>query len=89
VGDLQARDFSEAKRIHSRLERLRPAVVPEERLQKQDLFFSPAPTPLQGTKLLDRALPVGGNIMKFLDLRLLRKLEDYPWTERKNPLSGN
>jgi pimeloyl-ACP methyl ester carboxylesterase len=88
VGDQQARDFSEAKRIHSRLERLRPAVEPEERLQKQDLFMIPAPTPLQGTKLLDRALPVGGTIMKFLDLRLLRKTEDYPWTERKNPL-GN
>lgn len=89
VGDQQARDFSEAKRIHSRLERLRPPVAAEERLQKQDLFLIPAPTPLQGTKLLDRALPVGGNIMKFLDLRLLRKLEDYPWTERKNPLGGN
>jgi pimeloyl-ACP methyl ester carboxylesterase len=89
VGDQQARDFSEAKRIHSRLERLRPPVEPEERLQKQDLFMIPAPTPLQGTKLLDRALPVGGAVMKFLDLRLLRKLEDYPWTERKNPLGGN
>ncbi len=89
VGDQQARDLSEAKRIHSRLERTRPAVEAEERLQKQDLFMIPAPTPLQGTKLLDRALPVGGAIMKFLDLRLLRKLEDYPWTERKNPLGGN
>ncbi len=89
VGDQQPRDFSEAKRIHSRLEKLRPPVSAEERLQKQDLFLIPAPTPLQGTKLLDRALPVGGTVMKFLDLRLLRKLEDFPWTERKNPLGGN
>jgi pimeloyl-ACP methyl ester carboxylesterase len=88
VGDQQSRDLSEAKQIHKRLERIRPPVEPEERLRKQDLFLILAPTPLQGTKLLDRALPVGGNIMKFLDLRLLRKLEDYPWTERKNPLGG-
>jgi pimeloyl-ACP methyl ester carboxylesterase len=89
VGDQQTRDFSEAKRIHSRLERLRPPVAAEERLQKQDLFLIPAPTPMQGVKLLDRALPVVGSIMKFLELRLLRKLEDFPWTERRNPLGGN
>ncbi len=86
VGDQQQRDLSEAKRIHSRLERLRPAVAPEERATKQDLFFLPAPTPLQGVKLLDRALPVGGGIMRFLDLRLLRKQEEFPWAEVKNPL---
>jgi len=89
VGDQQTRDFSEAKRIHSRLERLRPPVAAEERLQKQDLFLIPAPTPMQGVKLLDRALPVVGSVMKFLELRLLRKLEDFPWTERRNPLGGN
>ena len=89
VGEQQPRDFSEAKRIHSRLERIRPPVAAEERMQKQDLFLIPAPTPLQGTKLLDRALPVAGAVMRFLDLRLLRKIEDYPWTERKNPLGGN
>lgn len=88
VGDQQPRDLSEAKRIHSRLERIRPPVAAEDRLQKQDLFLIPAPTPLQSTKLLDRALPVGGSIMRFLELRLLRKLEDFPWTERKNPLGG-
>jgi hypothetical protein len=89
VGDQQSRDLSEAKRIHSRLERIRPPVVAEDRLQKQDLFLIPAPTPLQGTKLLDRALPVGGSIMKFLELRLLRKQEDFPWTERRDPLGRN
>jgi pimeloyl-ACP methyl ester carboxylesterase len=86
VGEQQNRDYSEAKRIHSRLERLRPPVAEEDRMQKQDLFLIPAPTPLQGTKLLDRALPVGGAIMKFLDLRLLRKVETFPWTDRKPPL---
>jgi len=88
VGDQQPRDLSEAKKIHTRLERGRDPIEPEDRLRKQDLFLIQAPTPLQGTKLLDRALPVGGNIMKFLELRLLNKREDYPWAERKNPLGG-
>lgn len=89
VGEQQARDFSEAKRIHSRLERLRPPVAKEEVMRKQDLFLIVAPTPLQGTKLLDRALKVNSYIMTFLNWRLLQKLEDFPWTERKNPLGGN
>ena len=89
AGDQQAREFSEAKRIHTRLERGRPAVAPEERMQKQDLFLIQAPTPLQGTKLLDRALPVAGSIMRFIELRLLRRMEDFPWAERRSPLGGS
>jgi hypothetical protein len=89
VGEEQAGDYKEATRIHSRLERLRPAVEKDDIMRKQDLFLIVAPTPLQGTKLLDRALKVNGAIMTFLDWRLLRKSEDFPWSERKNPLGGN
>ncbi len=89
VGDQKASDLSEAKRIQSRLERVRPPVPKEEIEQKQDLFLIIAPTPMQGTKLLDRALIVNRSIMAFLNLRLLRKTEDFLWTERKNPLAGN
>jgi hypothetical protein len=64
--------------------------VPKDQVvQKKDLFLIEAETPLQGTKLLDRALKVNGTILTFLDWRLLKKLEDFPWTERKNPLGGN
>lgn len=89
VGDQQASEFGEAKRIHSRLERTRPPVEREDIMRKQDLFLIVAPTPLQGTKLLDRALKVNAAIMTFFNWRLLMKLEDFPWTERKNPLGGN
>jgi pimeloyl-ACP methyl ester carboxylesterase len=89
VGNQGTREYSEAKRIHSRLERPRPAVPEDEIMQKKDLFLIEAATPLQGTKLLDRALKVNGAVMTFLDWRLLKKLEDFPWMERKNPLGGN
>ncbi len=89
VGAEQATEYKETSRIHSRLERVRPPVEKDQIAQKQDLFLIVAPTPLQGTKLLDRALKVNGAIMTFLDWRLLRKMEDFPWTERKNPLGGS
>jgi len=88
VGAEQANEYKEADRIHSRLERVRPPVEKDEIAQKQDLFLIVAPTPLQGTKLLDRALKVNGAIMTFLNWRLLQKVEDFPWTERKSPLGG-
>lgn len=81
-------DYKEAARIHSRLERVRPPVEKDQVAQKQDLFLIVAPTPLQGTKLLDRALKVNAAIMTFLNWRLLQKMEDFPWTERKSPLGG-
>ncbi len=89
VGAEQATEHKEASRIHSRLERVRPPVEKDQIAQKQDLFLIVAPTPLQGTKLLDRALKVNGAIMTFVDWRLLRKMEDFPWTERKDPLGGS
>ncbi len=88
VGAEQAGDYKEAARIHSRLERVRPPVEKDQVAQKQDLFLIVAPTPLQGTKLLDRALSVNRAIMTFLNWRLLQKMEDFPWTERKSPLGG-
>jgi hypothetical protein len=60
-----------------------------ERLRKQDLFFVTADTTLQGTKLLGRALPVNVRIVNFIDLRLLRKREDFLWSQRKSPIADN
>ena len=55
-----------------------------ERERKQSLFWVPADTDLQGTRLLDRNLPVNLEILKFLKRRLLWKQEDFPWSERKS-----
>lgn len=91
VGKNEPKPYSEAKRIHSRLEQVRPTPPKDrmDRLRKQDLFLVTADTTLQGTKLLGGALPVNRNIAGFIDLRLIRKREDFLWTERKNPIGGN
>ena len=91
AGKNDRRAYSDAKRIHSRLVRVRPTPPTDraEKLRKQDLFFVDAETTLQGTKLLGRALPINGNIAGFIELRLVRKREDFLWSERKSPIGGN
>jgi alpha-beta hydrolase superfamily lysophospholipase len=91
AGKNDRRSYSDAKRIHSRLVRVRPTPPTDraEKLRKQDLFFIDAETTLQGTKLLGRALPINGNIAGFIELRLVRKREDFLWSERKSPIGGN
>lgn len=91
VGEKDRTSYSEAKRIYSRLEKLRPEPPKDraERLRKQDLFFVTADTNLRGTALLNRALPINRNIVGFIDLRLLKKREDFLWTRRKGPVAAN
>ena len=86
VGDKGREALSSAKRIYSRLESGRPKLPQDEgeRERKQSLFWVPADTDLQGTRLLDRNLPVNLEILKFLKRRLLWKQEDFPWSERKS-----
>ena len=87
VGEKNREALSAAKRIYSRLESARPKLPPDEgeRERKQSVFWVPADTDLQGTRLLDRNLPINVEILKFLKRRLLWKQEDYPWSERKDP----
>jgi hypothetical protein len=60
----------------------------QERMEKLDLFERPLPTTLQGNKLLSaESLHVASQIALFIDLRLDQKSGDYPWAERKSPLS--
>jgi len=91
VGENDRKSLSEVKRMYSRLEKIRPEPPkdPKERLRKKDLFFVTADTTLQGTDLLGRALPINRNIAGFIDLRLVKKREDFPWSQRKNPVGGN
>jgi pimeloyl-ACP methyl ester carboxylesterase len=85
VGEGEREAFSDAKRIHTPLERVRPKAADPA---KQDIVLIRAATPIQGTKLLDRNLPVNRAIVTFLDLRLTRRAEDLPWGERKSPLGS-
>jgi pimeloyl-ACP methyl ester carboxylesterase len=94
VGEKDRKALSEASRIHSRIEKLRPPLSKdpkdkEEVARKKDLFLIKAETDLQGTKLLDRQLPVNGYIVRFIDLRLVMQRDLFPWAERRSVLSGN
>jgi len=91
VGKNDRKSFSEADRIHGRIEKIRPEPPEDlaERRRKKDLFLMKADTTLQGTKLLGKALPVNGYIVEFIKLRLLNKREDLPWSNRKGPIAEN
>ena len=81
---------SEAKRLQNSLQAHHPKVSDddEDRLKKQEIFLVQPDTPLSGTKLLGPGLPVPQNIAKFIELRLVNRKSEFPWTERKSPLSN-
>jgi len=91
VGDQDRKAYGEANRIYGRLKKIRPEPPEEqaERLRKKDLFWVTADTNLQGTALLNKNLPINRNIVGIIDLRLLKKREDFVWSDRKNPIAGN
>ncbi len=93
VGEADRSAASDAKSIHGRIEKFHPdpGTDPEERLKKQDLFYLKPDTSLQGTQLLRRAagLPINNNIALFIELRLVRRASEFPWSDRTNPLSGS
>ncbi|MDZ4819161.1 MAG: alpha/beta fold hydrolase [Planctomycetota bacterium] len=86
AGSKDNANFRDAKRIHQGLERFRPAPPANEAEAKQNLYFVPLNTSLQGTKMLgERNQELERSILKFIDLRLVKNPTD-PWSERKNPL---
>jgi len=91
VGADDPKGLSEARKIHGLLHghRPKPPADREEALKVQDLFLiDNVPTNLSGTRLLGRGLRVEENIARFLELRLVARKADFPWQERRNPLSG-
>lgn len=90
VGADERAAASEARRLHTRLERQRPPLDrdPERRLRQQDLFLVTAPTSLQGTALTGRGLPINRAIVGVIKTRLLDRRDDFTWKERRSPL-GN
>ena len=59
----------------------------EEAAKHQDLFYIPLDTELRGTDLLHPDLMMWDVIRHFLDLRFVNKAENFPWQERKSPIS--
>ena len=88
AGNEDPKVFAEAKRLHSSLQAFHPKVSndPAEQKAKLDLFFVTPDTKLQGTQLLGAGLPVANNVLGFINLRLIAKLDDFQWQDRQNPL---
>ena len=75
VGKEDSKAFSDADRIHGKIDSIRreefPGLSPAETLEKKTLWFFPAPTKLQNAKLLNaKPLNLPGSIHKFIDLRV-------------------
>ncbi len=81
VGKEDSSSMSDAQRINKAIER---AWGDES---KEAAPFFAAPTSLQSTGLLKaRGTGIPALIAKFIELRLVRRGEDFPWTDRTSPL---
>ncbi len=86
VGNKDRKSLSSANRVHKRLLRFRPPPPADQRISRQDLFYVKLDTSLRGTELLNApGLEVHEKILKFIDLRLVRKSSNYPWVDRSKP----
>lgn len=83
VGEEDRTASREARTIHGRLERLRE--VPTDP-KDADLVYLKPNTTLQGTKLINvAALRLPDVIAFFIDQRLVRRSNEFAWTERTSP----
>ncbi|MFO0817432.1 MAG: alpha/beta fold hydrolase [Pirellulales bacterium] len=76
---------SDVKQLHNKF-KAKHAPVPEdeaERVRNQDLFLFLEETDLRGAALLGPELQVSPTIMRFIDLRIVNKAEDFPWKSRE------
>lgn len=84
VGKLDRDGSQNVSRIHSALLRFH-GPTPRDResqKEKQDLFLVEAPTKLSGKKLVKtRQFKLDETIAQFIELRLVRKLDDNKWEE--------
>jgi pimeloyl-ACP methyl ester carboxylesterase len=91
VGAEDRKSLSDASRMHSRIEKLRPSLkneTIEEQRRLRDIFFIAAPTTLQGTKLTDASLRVNRAIVEVIQMRLLNRRDEFRWAERRSPVGG-
>ena len=86
AGKQDSKGSAEAKRLYNSLHNLHAKVNeddPEEVKKKKDLFLVQPETSLTGTKLLGSGLPVALNVRNFIEFRLVNKMAEFPWTDRK------
>jgi pimeloyl-ACP methyl ester carboxylesterase len=87
VGKEDAKAHADAKKMYTALLKFhgKPPAKEEDAAKSQDLFFLEEETSLQGTDLIRNGLQTPAYIQKFLYLRLSLKLDEYEWTDRKEP----
>jgi len=85
-GRESARTYSDARRIHNRLEKAR-GKVPES--QGKTLYNYGCKTAKQGAALFTRGVDPNplALISSFIRIRLETRKADYPWTDRTNPFN--
>jgi pimeloyl-ACP methyl ester carboxylesterase len=76
VGEQEARELSESKRLFQSIERFFPT-------DKTAISFKPVRTSLQGTKML-ATRGVNAEIARYIDQQVSKK--SYAWADRKSPL---
>lgn len=85
VGKRGSKQYADARRLFSTLERFRPTPPPEELAEKQTLWLRALPTSLQGADLLnEKRMGVPAMIEKFIEVRLVGT--NIRWQERHGPL---
>ena len=85
VGDQDRDSVRDARGMYKVLEKYHPLPDDKDAEAKQDLFLMEYETSLQGTQILaERSMGVDKMILKFIDLRLVKK--PFPWTDRTSPL---
>ena len=84
TGKESTRAFSDARRIHNRLEKSRDK-LPDS--QKEALYNYGCKTAKQGADLFARGVDPNplGLIGNFVRLRLENRKADFPWSDRSNP----
>jgi len=95
VGGGDRKSNSYAKRLQTRLKKYHPPPSrdPRETARRRSLYFVAFDTSLQGTRLLDARVDANGGsphdwIGEFIQRRLVRKQDEYPWKNRSSLLGG-
>jgi len=81
---------AETKRLYNSLVPHHPRVSEEDQdaEKKQEVVLIQPDTKVTGTELLGSGLPVPQYISRFIDNRILSRKSEFPWMERKNPLTN-
>jgi hypothetical protein len=81
--------ISDAKKLHSALSRFHVKLPDnasvEDKAERLDLFLQEFDSDLSGTQLLSAGTKVDSTIAQFINLRLVKKADNFLWAYRQEP----